>query len=263
MPQRAALRIPFCICMTSTSSPPPAAACDPDGSADSRLVWEYFNRAAHGVFVDVGANHPTIDNQTWFLEQQGWTGLVVEPNPELCKLLRAQRPRSRVIEAAACAPGEAGEADLHLGLAGPGHSAVKPEVGVVFSGQTVRVAMRTLDSALTEAGFDRVDLLSVDVEGMELDVLRGLDLVRFQPRLILLEEFFVNLQKHRYLRNHGYKLVRRTGYNNWYVPQEAPDSLWSLAGPRGTLRVWRKMLGTPFNNLRWRWRKMRERSRTH
>ena len=59
--------------------------------------------------------------------------------------------------------------------------------------------MRTLDSLLDEAEAPKpIDLLSVDVEGHELDVLRGFDFVRWQPRLILLEDHVTNLDKHTF-----------------------------------------------------------------
>ena len=51
-----------------------------------------------------------------------------------------------------------------------------------------QVPVRTLDSILAEVGFARVDFLSVDVEGAELAVLRGLSIERYRPRLILIED---------------------------------------------------------------------------
>ncbi|MBI4245098.1 MAG: FkbM family methyltransferase, partial [Planctomycetes bacterium] len=65
----------------------------------------------------------------------------------------------------------------------------------------------------------KIDFLSIDVEGTELDVLRGLNLGKYRPRLILLEDRLVYLNKHRWLKSKGYKLVKRTGFNNWYIPK--------------------------------------------
>ena len=234
-------------------APPPSAEHTPTDSTDwreSRLVWEYFKRQNKGVFVDVGANHPTEKNQTWFLECQGWSGLLIEPNPELCELLRAGRPRSRTFQTAICGPGEEGEAELHLAVA-HNKSSLRPEWDHALTGKRIRVTTRTLNSVLAEAGLSRIDFLSIDVEGLELDTLRGLDLGRHQPGLILLEDHFYSYQKHFYLRCHGYKLVRRTGYNNWYVPQSAPVSVFSMSSFFELLRLGKKMwLNTPFNNLR-------------
>ena len=130
---------------------------------------------------------------------------------------------------------------------------------VALTGQRVRVPTRTLNSLIAEAGLSRIDFLSIDVEGMELEALSGLDLQRYPPHLILLEDHFYNYQKHFFLRRRGYKLVRRTGYNNWYVPQEAPGSVFSVSSFPEMLRLGKKMwLNTPFNRLR---RKLKQRKR--
>jgi hypothetical protein len=57
---------------------------------------------------------------------------------------------------------------------------------------SIEVPVRTLDSLLDDAKAPKpIDLLSIDVEGHELDVLRGFDFARWQPRLILLEDHVV------------------------------------------------------------------------
>jgi|ERR1019366_5648130 FkbM family methyltransferase len=217
---------------------------------EKKLVWNFFDCAKQGVFVEVGAKHPTIRSQTWLLEQQGWSGVLVEPNPELCELLRAQRPRSRTFEAAAGSPDQVGEAELLMGKS-HGHSTLAPVIGDPLSGVKLRVQLRTLDSILVEAGVERIDFLSIDVEGMELPVLQGLNLEKYAPRLILLEEHRRNYTKHFYLRRHGYRLVKRTDINNWYVPNASPATVRSLNTPAERVRLFRKMwLNVPFKNFR-------------
>jgi hypothetical protein len=48
--------------------------------------------------------------------------------------------------------------------------------------------------------------------------LRGFDLARWRPRLILLEDHVGDLCRHRFVKSAGYRLVRRTGFNGWYIP---------------------------------------------
>jgi FkbM family methyltransferase len=216
--------------------------------SEQHLVWDFFQHRPQGVFVEVGANHPTRENQTWFLEQQGWTGVLVEPNPDLFRLLLNQRPHSRSVQAAVGA--QDGEAELFLGE-NDLHSTLAPVLDDPLSGKTVRVKLRTLNSILTEASVTAVDFLSIDVEGMELQVLQGLDLEKFSPQLILLEEHRRDYTKHFYLRRHGYRLVRRTGRNNWYVPPRSLATMRSLNTSAEVFRLWRKMwLNPPFNKLK-------------
>lgn len=223
---------------------------------ESRLVWNFFKQRPEGVFVEVGANHPTQENQTWFLEQQGWSGVLVEPNPELHKLLCKQRPRSRAVQAAAGATDQRDEVELLLGV-DPLHSTLAPVLGDPLSEKKVRVKLRTLNSILAETGTTKIDFLSIDVEGTELQVLQGLDLKKYAPGLILIEEQRRDYTKHFYLRRHGYRLVKRTGRNNWYVPPHSPATVRSLNTRAEALRLWQKMwLNPPFDNLK---RKIRAR----
>jgi len=45
------------------------------------LIWEFFDFARSGFFVEVGAFHSILHSQTWFLERMGWKGLLIEPQP--------------------------------------------------------------------------------------------------------------------------------------------------------------------------------------
>jgi FkbM family methyltransferase len=221
---------------------------DTSNKNESRLVWDFFKQSPHGIFVEVGANHPVNENQTWFLEQQGWSGVLVEPNPDLFKLLCEQRPRSRAIQAAIGA--EAGEVDLLLGVDDL-HSTLTPLLGDPLSGKTVRVKLRTLNSILEETQTTRIDFLSIDVEGMELQVLQGLDFKKYKPALVLLEEHRRDYKKHYYLRGQGYRLVKRTGRNNWYVPGDSAATVGTLNTPGEAWQMWRKMwLNPPFDKLK-------------
>ncbi len=212
------------------------------------LILDFFKEKAGGVFVDVGANHPVTLNQTWALEQKGWSGVLVEPNPEIFKLLCEQRPRSRAVLAAAGA--ESGEVDLFLGVTHL-HSTLAPILGDPLSGQKVRVPLRTLDSILAEAGVTTIDFLSIDVEGHELKVLQGLNLEKYAPRLILGGGTSHDHSQYHHLRRHGYRLARRTNWNNWYVPAGSPVTVRTLNTPGEMFRLWRKMwLNPPFDKLK-------------
>jgi FkbM family methyltransferase len=231
----------------------------PNQSQDE-LVWEYFGRRDTGFFVEVGANHPKEGSQTWLLEQKGWRGILVEPQERLFKELSQHRPRCQVFRAACSAPDKSGFADLHIPAdALNGFATLERNVddfGIRYE-RTERVELTTLDALLARAGDPKVDFLSIDTEGTELDVLRGFDLHRHRPGLILIEDKGQSLAKHRHLRGRGYKLVKRTELNNWYVPQDAAFTM-TTAGER--LKLWRKVfLGLPFRKLRhWRHTRSRE-----
>ena len=163
-----------------------------------RLVAAFFGDIK-GYFVEVGANDPRERSQTWHLEQAGWTGVLIEPQPDLANKLRAMR-KAKVFAVACSAPGQC-RRTLPLHVAGPLSSLDRERMAPGATPETViKVPIRTLDSVLEEAGSPaRFDFLSIDVEGHEIEVLRGFDIARWRPRLILLEDHVADLSKHRFL----------------------------------------------------------------
>ena len=67
---------------------------------ERQQVWEFFNGRHEGFFLDVGANEPKKGSQTWFLEEQGWRGILVEPQarpPKSCGLSVLNRESFRLL----------------------------------------------------------------------------------------------------------------------------------------------------------------------
>ena len=71
------------------------------------LIRDFFGSSG-GFFVDVGANDPKIDSQTWHFEQRGWTGILIEPQPGLAQ--RVQERAAKVYAVACSTPADAGAA---------------------------------------------------------------------------------------------------------------------------------------------------------
>lgn len=213
---------------------------------EARLVREFF-RGSPGFFVEVGANDPKVISQSWHLEQIGWTGVLVEPLPAHAESLRLART-AKVYSVAATSPELAGRAlDLHV--AGPLSAIDRARMASgAAPEQVIAVPTRTLDDILEDAGAPRpLDLVSIDVEGHELEVLRGFDLSRWRPRLVLLEDHVADLSRHRCMQRAGYRLIRRCGDNGWYVPADTAVR----PGRRERREILRKYyLGLPFRALR-------------
>lgn len=219
------------------------------------FVWQYFGCPHEGFFIEVGANDPIDGSLTWLLEQNGWRGILVEPQSRLYSLLKSRRPASVVVQAACTAPEKRGLVDLHIPSDDLNPFAtLTPNVDdySVRYERTEKTEAITLDEVIERASQGRkVDFVSIDTEGTELDVLRGFSLERHQPGLILLEDKGHSLDKHHHLVRHGYKLVKRTQLNNWYVPRH---TIFHMTGFGERLRLWRKVfLGYPFRRFRhWR-----------
>ena len=195
-------------------------AVQPSQQEEEALVRDFFRGAATGFFVEVGANHPIKRSQSFHLEQAGWTGVLIEPQPDLAAFLVTER-KAKVFAVACTSPNTAGDT-LPFHVAGPLSSLNADRMAPgAKADYVIMVPTRTLDDVLEEADAPRVfDLLSIDVEGHEIEVMRGFDFAHWKPRLIMLEDHVESLSKHRVLEQNGYSLIRRVGNNGWYVPRD-------------------------------------------
>jgi FkbM family methyltransferase len=222
---------------------------------ETRLVQAFF-QSRRGYFVDVGANDPTDWSQTFHLEQLGWDGVLVEPQPDLAETLR--RSRKAIVYAVACSSPENSGRSMPLKLAGA-YSTLNPALRVAHAdvAGSIDVPIKTLDEVLTEARAPSpIDFLSIDVEGHEREVLRGFDFARWRPRLVLIEDHVLDRRLHNDLVARGYAWIRRTGLNSWYVPAASVPAI----GPYGHWQFLRKYyLGVPIRRLREVWRRFRQR----
>lgn len=164
-------------------------------------LYRYIN-FRNGVFIEAGGNDGVSQSNSLFFEKYlGWTGLLVEPIPELAERCRRNRPRSKVAQCA-LVPSDYGsaEAKIHYcnlmsivhGSRSDAEIAHHLEVGSQFlaEGDPIRllsVPAKPLSALIDEAGLDRIDLLSLDVEGFEIEVLKGLDVKRHAPGWMLVE----------------------------------------------------------------------------
>jgi FkbM family methyltransferase len=145
-----------------------------------------------GFYVDVGAHHPARFSNTHFFYRRGWRGINIDAQPGSMQLFRKHRPRDINIECGVA--GKRGtlsyfrfdepalntfdESEAKLKDAAPYRLVDRVEVDV-----------RPLGDILAEflpAG-QAIDFMTVDVEGLELDVLGSNDWNRFRPRIILTE----------------------------------------------------------------------------
>ena len=192
------------------------------------LIQKFFDGKKNGLFVEVGANEPDLLlSQTFHLEKYlNWEGILIEPIGYLCDKLRDKRPRAKTHQVACTSSEKVGEAILRIPVENEieitGHAAIEINVdhSLIHETNDIKVKAVTLNTIVEKEGVQKVDFLSIDVEGTELDVLKGFDLWKYSPELIIVEDRLVFLSKHIYLKKFGYKLFRRTGFNNWYVKSD-------------------------------------------
>lgn len=194
---------------------------------EDHLLEKLFQGKHRGVCVEVGANNGVDGSTTLHFEELGWDCILVEPNPALCRELRARR-KAQLFECAASSA--SGTAILHVASGAEQSHAVsalgderKPaqilkEHG--FRTDPVEVVTRRLDDILDEAQpSGGIDFVSIDVEGHELELLKGFSLDRWRPGVLIVEDNspFWESTVRDHLNAQGYVRFRRTGVNDWYA----------------------------------------------
>ncbi len=172
-----------------------------------------FGTRRDGFYVDVGAHDGCFLSNTYGLYRDGWRGLCVEPNPASYAALRRRRPRDVCLNVGVAAEEGRGVLKWAAGLT-EGSSFLRSGEAVA----TETVSVRPLQRILEEHGVPReFEVLSVDVEGMELEVLRSLDWRVYRPRIVIVEynsEGKIALGSLDLLQPLGYKPVL---INRWNI----------------------------------------------
>lgn len=217
-------------------------------SAEQALLMNYFDQKPFGTFVDVGANDPanSVSRFLW----GSWVGVIVEPLPEQASKFRGI-PGVSVAEVALASAEISSRGTVEFSVAGK-QSTLVPDrlMDQKVIDRVIEVQTSTLQQTLIANGIAKFDFLSVDVEGAEPEVLGDFDFDQFEIDLVLVEDWGREFTLHRLMRRKGYKRVRRTGFNSWYVSKEKVFSVSLL----GRLQLVRKyFLGMPFRRFR-KWR---------
>lgn len=205
------------------------------------VLWRALGEVNGGTYVDVGAADPTVDSVTRAFYERGWSGLNVEPIPEYVGRLRSERPRDVTVDA--CAGGGPGRAQL-AAVAGTGLStlveAVRSEIEADgYDVETLDIRVDTLDSLLLEAGYDGRDIhfMKIDVEGYEDEVMKGLDLSRWRPWVLVVEATHPRTGRPTHdtwepaVLDAGYLPCLFDGLNRFYASPEHPELVEPLSYP--------------------------------
>jgi FkbM family methyltransferase len=192
-------------------------------SGEDRILAELFKGKADGHFVEVGAFNGVAHSNSYYFEQLGWSGVLVEANPILAQECRESRPRSKIFAGAVVRPGSPATVTFEI-AADPALSslAITRDMLRRVPGRAisrVTVPAKTLDEVLEESGLQTIDFMTIDVEGHEFEVLQGLSLGKWRPRIVILERntHFPDRRIMRCMHTAGYLLERTTGVNDWFI----------------------------------------------
>jgi FkbM family methyltransferase len=148
-------------------------------------IWiaEQFPPNFIGYALEVGANDGYFLSTCLPMERAGWVVMCVEANPGYVPLLRSRRKRFM-----SCAVDNVPKdwETFHIsGGDASAYSSLRPLPG--STKREIKVPVLTLDLVLHISGFHELDVLAMDIEGTELDALKGFNVDRWRPRVIWVE----------------------------------------------------------------------------
>ena len=203
---------------------------------DRYYVEKIIKRRRNGIFLDIGAHDGVTFSNTYYLEKNlGWTGLCVEPNPSSYD--KCIRNRTCNVVNKAILEGQKGKAEFIIpegegkvegGLeqlcALKGHvrdKSLRHDFATQYSKQsTIMVDTTSIMDLLNEHQMYAIDYMSIDVEGYELDILKGIDYEKVKVRFLTIEHG--NDEGYRkeicdFLASKGYERHRENKWDDEYM----------------------------------------------
>ncbi len=147
----------------------------------------------NGFYVDIGACHPYRFSNTYWAYKCGWSGINIEPNKEGYDMLRKHRARDVNLW---CGVAESdGKLDYYEFETPEFNSFdIKEFEGIRKPKRVTSVPVYRLEEILDKNHVDKIDFIDIDVEGMEMEVLKSNNWEKYQPEYILVEQKNMNVE---------------------------------------------------------------------
>ena len=186
------------------------------------LADDFFKKKNDGVFIDIGCHHPFLNNNTYRLYKRGWVGINIDLDFNTIDLFNFFRKKDLNIQAAVSDKEE--ERNLFFF-----HNRSAVNTLSIESGSNAKeikkINTKSLNSIIENSIFKnkKINLISIDVEGFEMNVLNGFDINKYKPDLVILEFIDVKIKEYYFqninnvLNSNIYRFMDKNDYKliNW------------------------------------------------
>lgn len=203
-----------------------------------RIIADFFrNRPCSKTCIEIGAGDGIKGSNTYYFEKNlGWNCLCVEPNIKLFIQLDSVRKNS-IHCACASKNGRSsfqifviGENEIETSLSSlePDQRLIKDYKDAIQNEYTTTVLTCTLEKILEEQEVNHwpfgnprhIDFISIDTEGTELDVLKGIDLANRKVSLLVVENNYNDKDIEEYLKDFNYVKIERYHVNDFFARKD-------------------------------------------
>lgn len=198
-----------------------------------KIICNIFKKKIKGIYIDVGCHHPFINNNTYLLNKRGWKGINIDldfNSIDMFNFFRSTDYNQKI-----ALSNYKGFSNLYFFHNRAAKNTISKQSGVEAK-EIKKIEVDTLDNIIKKCKFEikEIDFLSIDVEGNELNVLKGLNFKKFKPKVVVLEyikpsikEFYhhkiENIMKseiYRFMKRKNYKLVNWVHDDLVFVPSK-------------------------------------------
>ncbi len=199
------------------------------------LIKRFLNNKEKGFYIDIGAHHPTRFSNTFSFYEKGWSGINVDPLPGIMDKFNTQRPNDINIEAGVSL--EEQELIYYM-FNEPALNTFSKEEAQKKGGLSIYkiIEQRKIRTYPLSSILDKyiksgtlIDFMTIDVEGLDLDVLKSNDWEKYRPGLLLVEDLkkqsienFINSSEmYKFLKNQDYSFAAKT-FNTLFFKDNRP-----------------------------------------
>ena len=187
---------------------------------DAFIYWMVFGGKHEGIFMDVGGNDPITINNTYLFEQKGWKGIAFEPmKSQADKWINTRKtPCQNIAIGMVEDEVEFTEMNKHE-CSGIGIKNDEMEGAVTY-----KVKQRKLANIFKENNINHVDMISIDVEGYEMNVMNGIDFEEVDITCFCIEnnrdgEIIPDMELRKFMIGKGYRLVARLTIDDIFIKE--------------------------------------------
>lgn len=188
------------------------------------ILERFFGDKQKGFYLDIGAHHPTRFSNTYKFYLKGWNGINIDATPGSMVPFQNVRPQDVNVELGVA--GEEGKLNYFI-FDEPALNTFSKERSEYLLANTsyklkgnVVVKTKTLKQVMAEylPANQHIDFMTIDVEGLDLDILLSNDWDKYRPYVVVAEDIDGSLENiagsrlYTYFKSLGYELFSRT-YN--------------------------------------------------